>query len=212
MPGRIVREKKTAPALLRKLTQPLYDTHELEGGAAAPSKITFFTREQGRNKAVSGNPKTEADTNMTQPSQLPKPQKFEMRGMRFEFFQLEPDDIANGAPDLVLLYEQSVFRFVFGNARTWLEIPLSRLPSGPSLTGTVASGDTTNEVEMAYLHQGEASVKEYYNFLVDGQPTTIKYKENFHAEIEWTNGAVTFNTANDQRVRVYLMGHLFVEL
>lgn len=210
--GRIVKERKMAPALLRKLQQPLYDTHELEGDAAAPREITFFTREQGRNKTVSGNPKTEADTNMTQPSQLPKPQKFEMRGMRFEYFNLEPDDIANNAPDLVLLYEQSVFRFVFGNSRTWLEVPLSRIPNGPALTGTLASGDTTNATEFAYLHQGEASVKEYYNFLVEGEPTTIRHKENFKVEVEWPNGAITPNTVNDQRVRVYLIGHLFVEL
>lgn len=209
--GRLVRARKAPAGILRKLTQPLYDTNVLEGGVAQ-QRLGFFELPIGQNMPVAGVPKTIVDTNMTQASQLGTPQKFWLRGYNFEFFNLEPDDIANTAPDLVLLYEQSLFTFTFGNNRPWLQIPLSQIPQGCALTGTLAFGDDQNAVEAAYLHQGEASVAEYYNFTVARRPIRINTNEPFSAEITWPNGAVTWNTANDQRVRVYLIGHLFAAI
>ena len=75
MNGRELKLARKRPvALLRKLTQPLYDTNILEGGAAVPSPLQFFVLPQGTQMPVTAVNKTEADTNMKMASQIGYPQ------------------------------------------------------------------------------------------------------------------------------------------
>ena len=103
---------------------------------------------------------------MTQASQLGTPQKFHLEGFNYEYLVTDPDDTEDTAADLVMMMEESVFTFFFANNRPWLQLPLSRIPTGTALTGSAASGDDTNAIEFAFLHQGEASVREVYDFTV----------------------------------------------
>lgn len=210
--NRISLARKTGDAVLRKLKQPLYDTTVIEGGAAT-QQLQFFNIPIGGAMPVAGGAKSLADTNMSQAAQLGTPQEFSLVGFNYEFFVLEPDDIANGAPDYLLMYEQSTFTFVFSNNRPWLRVPLSQIPQGISATGTGASGDITNNIEFGYLHQGLASVKEYYNFMLPNKKLIHIYpNEPFGVDIDWFNGAITLNTANDQRCRVFIVGFLYSAL
>lgn len=210
---RLVKQRKAPAAILRKLYQPLYDTNVFQGvGGGAFNTLQYFLLPIGAALPVIGGAKSEADTNLTQASQLGTPQKFRLYGFRFEFFTLEPDDLDDTAPDMVNVYEQSVFTFLFGNSRPWLQVPLSRIPSGTSLTGASSSGDTTNAPEFSFLHNGEASVKEYYDFTMAKQGIKIGTAEPFYAELTWPNGAITMTSANNQRARVYLVGQLFSAL
>ena len=213
MAGRIVKQRKQPKALLRKLTQPLYDTNIVPAvGDGAYNLLQYFLIPIGQNMPLTGAPKTEADTNLTQASQLGTPQKFHLEGFNFEFFVLDPDDTQDTAADLIDIYEQSVFTFYFSNNRPWLQLPLSRIPTGTALTGTCASGDTTNAIEFAFLHQGEASVREVYDFTVGKKPIRIGTAEPFFAEITWPNGAVTSTSADRRRSRVFAVGSLFSAL
>lgn len=206
----VTKERPKGQAVLRQLTQPLYDTNELDADANTDNML-FFVRPQGDTLPVSGGIKSEADTNMESGGNLGDPLEFDLMGFKFEFFLLEPDNIEDNDNDLIDMYQQSVFYFRMNN-RKFLGVPLSRIPSGCMLTGVGATGDTTNDIEWGYLHHGLPSVKEIYNFTVGGMATKINSKEPFYCEIDWPNGVIQPTTGTDQRVRVYMYGVLHQSL
>lgn len=219
MPYAISGKKENA--LLRKLQNPLYDTTVIDASVATDI-LQFFVRPQGQPMPVAGGAKTNADTNLQSASMLGEPLEFDVVGFNYEYFNLEPEsqDAGNAldiASDEILIWAQSFFRFKFNN-RTFLECPLRQLPSGTALTGTVATGDTTNQVQFAYLHWGKASVTEYYNFTINdpdtGEPQMYKIHsaEPFFAEVRWPNAAIDMNTNNDERFRTYIQGYLYQNL
>jgi len=210
MSGNITMSRPAGAALLRKLTNPLYDTIVLDSGVAIQA-IQFFRLPIGINMPVTAVAKTEADTNLTQAGQLGTPQMFDLEGFNFESIQVDPTDIANNVADLVALYEQGLFSFFFGQQRPWLEIPLSQIPTGIYLNGTMGFGDTAGSDEALFIGVGESCVDSIYNFTVGKEAIRVHSAEPFNAEITWPNGAITPAGA-DQRVRVYMIGSLYAAL
>jgi len=208
----ITVSRPAGAALLRKLTQPLFDTNILQNGAA-PVPLQFFQIPFGGAMPVTAVAKTLCDTNMTQAAQLGMPQMFDLEGFQFEYFIHANADLANIATDIFFLYEQSVFTFFFGQARPWLEVPLSQIPTGTALTGTNSDGDITANTEATWLHNGHASVKSLYRFTVGKKAIRVQSAESFYAQITWPNGvgAFTWGVANS-RVRTYMVGSLYAAL
>ncbi len=207
----LVKQRKKPNAILRKLQQPLYDTNVIDD-AGGFNLMQFFLLPVGQPMPVAGGNKSEVDTNMTQASQLGTPEEFSLKGFQFEYFHEDPSNIIDFANDQFAMYDESVFTFFFSNNRPWLQVPLSRIPSGTMLTGTGSSGDTTGTVEFGFVHQGEASVKEYYDFKIEKKGIHIHTNEPFFVELTWPNGNPTWATDDEDRVRVYLVGHLFAAL
>jgi hypothetical protein len=197
-------------AILRKLTQPLYDTVILENAGAAPNLYQYFIIPIGGNLAVANVPKTLADTNLDQASQLGVPSMYDLMGFNFELFVADPTDLNDNVEDIFQLYEQSVFTFFFGTNRPWLSLPLSQIPTGTALTG---SADTSVGVEEAlFVHQGLARQDEVYDFTVRKRAIRIHSAENFHVEIDWPNGGTAAWQMADTRTRVFMVGNLYSAL
>jgi hypothetical protein len=140
-----------------------------------------------------------------------------MVGFQYKFMIPDPDDIDQTAADMVDMYQQSVFTFFWGPGRPEWQFPLDRLPTSTILTGNVAGGDITGNVEFGFLHNGPASVKEYWDVTIRddrGQPMPVKIgpEENFYVEASWPNGAVTFASADQRRCIMLLVGSLFTQL
>ena len=210
MASNITQSRPAGQAILRKLTQPLYDTNILEN-AAATANVQFFRLPVGAPMPVTAVAKTEADTNLNQAGQLGTPQMFDLEGFNVEYSIVDYTDVADNAADLILLYQQSVFTFFFGQNRPWLELPLSQIPTGCYLTGNYQDGDVTANTEAMWVHEGLARVSEVYNFTVGKQAIRVHPAEAFNAEITWPNGAVTWNAARS-RIRCYMIGSLYTAL
>jgi hypothetical protein len=206
----ITMSRPAGAALLRKLTNPLYDTTILEN-AAAVNALQFFRLPIGVNMPVTAVAKTEADTNLTQAGQLGTPQMFDLEGFNFEFMQVDPTDVANNIADLLAVYEEGLFSFFFGQQRPWLEIPVSQIPTGIYLTGTMGFGDTAASDEAMFIGQGQSSCASVYNFTVGKKAIRLHSAEPFNAEVNWPNGAITPAGA-DQRIRTYMVGSLYAAL
>lgn len=207
----ITLSTEPAPALLRKMTQPLYDTNIL-ANAVAPALYQFFVLPVGVPMPVTGVNKTLADTNMSAASMLGNPNQFDIVGFNFEMFVHDPTDVNDNAEDLFQLYQASVFTFFFGNNKVWLQLPLSQIPTGTALTGTVSSGDITANDEAMFLHQGLAQVDQVYDFTVRKRAIRIHPNENFRVEINWPNGGTAVWQWATSRCRVFIQGSMYAAL
>lgn len=211
MNSNLVASRPAGSAVLRKITQPLFDTNILDNGVA-PNILQWFVIPIGQAMPVTAVNKTEADTNLNQQSQVGMPNMFDLTGFNFELFMADPTDVNDNVEDLFQLYEQSVFRFIFSQNRKWLELPLSQIPQGVSLTGQLADSDVTGNTESMFVHQGMASVSEVYNFTVRKSPIRIHSAEGFKCEVEWTNGGTAAWQWANTRVRVFLQGSFYTAL
>jgi len=211
MASKIRKARATGNPILRRLVQPLYDT-TVVAGAVATGLLQFFRIQQGGIMPVAAVVKSEADTNMKTAGALGEPMMFDLESFNFEWFVLEPDDVDDTSPDLVDIYEQSLFTFLFGLNRTAWQFPLSQIPSGTMLTGQSSSGDTTNATEWGFLHQGVPSVGQVYDVMMDNEPTEIGPVEPFGIDITWPNGNFTTTSTNNQRARVFMNGCLYTQL
>jgi hypothetical protein len=193
---------RPAPAgYVRALRNPLYDTDDLL--AAATNQVILFQRPQGQTDA-SANVKTAAETNLTVGGQLANPQMFDLFGFQFEV----QGDAA--IADKILVYNTGVFRFSFGTQRTWLELPIRRIPDGPQLVTTGAATGTSGTIIRDTIY-GWPSVREYYPFVKpSGRPYRIKATETFQVVISWPSGAITPSAV--VQIRAYMVGILYVGL
>jgi hypothetical protein len=210
MADNIVAGRVSAPAQLRKLTQPIYDTNILQNGAAT-ALTQFFRLPVGNLMPVTAVAKTLADTNMTAAGYIGNPEHFDLESFNFEYFIHDPTNVGPVVADSILLYQQSVFTFFFGVNRPWLRVPLSQIPNGVALTGTFADGDVTANTAAMWTHLGRARVDSVYEFTVAGQSIAIRPNESFQVDLTWPNGAVTW-TAASSRARVYLNGSFYAAL
>lgn len=203
----LTKAREAARALLRPLKQPLYDTGRLDAGAN--NRVAWFQAPQGQPIVAAGALKTEADTNLTQAGQLGRPLEFDLYAFQVELFHSG----ANVAfvDDALLVYEAGVFEFFFGQQRPWLQVPLTQIPNGLYVTGTVATADAGTPTAYAFVNNGKSSVKEYYDFTIGKEPVPIASAENFTARIDFPGGAVTTATAQ-LRCRCYMVGVLYSSL
>lgn len=198
MAGTGIALSRPAPAgYVRALRNPLYDSDDLL--AAATTQVRLFQVPLGQNDA-SGNAKTEAETNLTIGGQLANPQMFDLFGFQFEV----QNDVV--LADAFLIYTSGVFEFSFGTQRIWLQVPITRVPAGPGLTGIGSAAAATESVTW-----GWPSVKEYYPFVKpNGRPYRIKATETFQIRIFWPAGAITPSAVT--QIRTFLVGILYVGL
>lgn len=209
----ITLSRPAGSAVLRRLLQPLYDTTVLPAVGTNIISLLYFRLPIGNNMPVTAVAKTEADTNLTAAGMVGTPEMFALEGFNIEFCQHTPRDVANNVNDLEAFYGQSVFSFFFGQQRPWLEVPLTQIPTGVYPDGRLGMGDTAGNEDVAYVGMGMSSVKEAYNFTVDGRPIMLRSAEPFHAEVTWPNTAPwQLTSAANQRVRCYMLGTLYASL
>jgi hypothetical protein len=198
----IVLSRPAPAGYARALRNPLYDTDVLPAGAA--TQQIFFQRPQGQANAA-GTVKTEADTNMTIGGQLAQPQMFDVFGFQAAYMGPRAAPSVPVLADYRLIYMEGVFVFTFGAQRRWLELPIDRIPQGPSLTTTGAT------VAVQSVSSGLASVKEFYPFVKPtGKPYRIKAGETFQVTWRWPNAAITMSAA--ALVRCFIVGIYYIGL
>ena len=199
----IVLSKPAPAGYARALRNPLYDTDVLPN--AATTQQIFFQRPQGQANAA-GTIKTEADTNLTIGGQLAQPQMFDVFGFQAACMGPRAPATAPVLADFQLIYMEGVFSFTFGAQRRWLELPIDRIPQGPSLFTTGA----TAAVQSAC--HGWPSAKEFYAFVKPtGKPYRIKAGETFQVTWRWPNAAITISAAT-ALVRTFIVGIYYIGL
>jgi hypothetical protein len=187
-----------APAVLRPLRNPLYDTETIPF-SSTPNEIVFYQRALSNTMANAATIKRESETNLSQSGQLPNPNHFQLFG-----FLIEPQNnvlLAN----FQAIYATSVFEFTFTGTRIYLQIPLQQIPQGLGPTGFSALYGQTAPTERTIVTNGVPHVKNLYAFNIGRFALMIRPAETFGARIRWPNGAPTLVTA-DTRLRCYLVG------
>jgi hypothetical protein len=220
MASQLKVQKAVPSAALRALKQPLFDTMEAPLLVNAVTNLTFFQTPVGQALNVSGNLKTIAETNLTQAGQLGIPQEFEMFGINVtvNYAGGYYDDglgtlLADFLDDMAIIYEQSILRFIFGQNRPWLTIPLTAIPHGDfMLTGANQTADDSESFE--FISNGESSSKEFYKFFANDRPVYINSAENFTTRLEYPNAVNLGLSANgaETRITTYLVGILYTAL
>lgn len=219
MASNVVVKQPSPRATLRALKQPVFDTQEAPAAAGAVPNLQFFLVPQGGALNVTGNLKTVADTNIEQSGQLGVPNQFDLFGFNMSFIYDTTyfDDgvagsLANFCADIVETYEASVFKFMFGLQKTWLTIPLSRMPHGTfPISGT---GDTAVDAEKYMcISNGESRKGEFLKFFSNDSCIPINSAENFSARIEWplVNYGLTAD-GDESRLIVSLVGVFYTAL
>jgi len=200
----IVLSKPAPAGYARALRNPLYDTDVLPPPAVTISQQVFFQRPQGQANAA-GTIKTEADTNLTIGGQLAQPQMFDVFGFQAAVMGPRAAPSIPVLADFRLVYMEGVFSFTFGAQRRWLELPMDRVPQGPSRFTTGAP------VAVSSAAQGWPSAKEFYAFVKPtGKPYRIKAGETFQVMWRWPNAAIQASVAT--LVRTFIVGIYYIGL
>lgn len=180
-------EPKPYQGVTMQLHQPLYDTEWVSPGFLFKQNLLLFQRPIGQCNML-GETKTYADTNMTQCSQIGRPQSHRVTG------GIVTEIIGGCEPDRKTLLKRGVFVFNLGQGRAWIRAPLSwavrgalSLPEGQEL---IESGDTFQvEVSWPYTESGDSLI-----------PGTPKRGDD--------DRALDYAIRSRIGVRVYLVGEL----
>lgn len=220
-------QRQAPQAALRALKQPLFDTQEAPANANAVRNLVFFQSPLGNALNVTGNLKNISDTNLNQSGQIGIPNEFELFGFNMTFMydtgNIEDSVggpfsvLANYLDDMTELYEQGFFRFIFGQNRPYLQIPLTRIPHGDfMLTGPAAAAQNNGAgqtgLNIFAISNGASCKKEFYKFFVNDQPVPINSAENFSVQLEWNNPMGLTASGDESRLTVYLVGVLYTAL
>ncbi len=196
--------KTASGALLRPLKNPLYDTESVP--ASAVTSRTYFSRPQGNADASAAiAAKTASETNLTQAGQITVPNQFKLYGFTYEV------QAGTTIADWRLLYNSALFTFTFGGTRTYLQVPLLRIPQGMGPEGFAAIDGNTSNTQAVEVHNGLGQVSNYYNFEYKKATMHIQSAENFGVVVTYSaTSGITLGAAT--RTRVYLIGVLFTGL
>lgn len=188
-------------ALLRPLKNPLYDTESVP--ASAVTSRTYFARPQGSADASAAiASKTASETNLTQQGQITVPNQFKLFGFTYEV------QAGTTLADWRLLYNSALFTFTFGGTRTYLQVPLLRIPQGMGPEGFAAIDGNTSNVQAVEVHNGLGQVSNYYNFEYKKATMHIQSAENFGVVVSYSaTSGISISAAT--RTRAYLIGVLF---
>lgn len=224
MGKKLTIERETSQGVLRGLRQPLYDTMEIPADAAAVPSIDFFTRPIGDELNVTGNSKTELDTNLTSSGELGTPEQFELFGFNVSVLYASKykevgdtyGSLANFLDDMTEIYEQGVFEFL-QNSKSYLEIPLTQIPHGNfHLYGpadTASDNAAGLGVNFYSISNGMPEKKEFYKFYVNDAPEFIPSNQNFKCRLKYPNGDIGLSgDGTGTRVVVYMVGVLYAAL
>ena len=174
--------------------EPIYDSAIIAAGALTTLRQSFFLNPQGGLRS-------DIDTNLTQPGQMPYPQKMLVTSLRLQAF-------INDARDynfLVKLFENGWIRFFVGK-KDYLTVPCSKVAGKQSiyLQGGITDGTKTKVLTQI----GEAHESGYP--LLENKSVWIGSGENFGVELVSNNLAFTLNSP--VRLRMYLEGQKHVEV
>lgn len=184
-------------AVLRPLQQPLYDTETI--AASATTEKIYFQRQLGQSDAASAiTTKQEAETNLQQPGQLANPLEFSLFGFLYEV------GVGTTLADFKLIYETAVFTFLYTGNRTYLQVPLMRIPQGVSPEGFMAASGYTVGTDKGCVHNGVGHISNLYKFTVGRSALRIRPTESFQCKVRWQAASITVSAA--VRTRVYLVG------
>lgn len=200
----IVKEGPVKLAYLKDLKQTLWDTEVVPAAGATPQLI-YFTAPQGQPDSVAVR-KTRFETNMTTSGLLPKPQYFDLHGIRVKLY----NQAAFAPPTWVDITEclwQAVLTFTIGDNRI-IELPLDEFPQGVGHAGLEALDAQAAPLERTALTRGAPSVFEILDITIKGIPKRISHGETFQARIEWT-GALAPTPVVNTSIRVSLVGILY---
>lgn len=204
--------------------QPLFDWNLYP--TAGIAQILVFQNPQGQGQSAqpiaAAAPKTNADTNMTQPGQLPAPQAFWVDGIEVQvdagsvatanlfaiqtpngFNAVAAATVQSGETDVNAILSSGVLSFTIMQKEYYREGPLYRFPPRANLrldSSLASNSATTAEVSKAKLR-------------ADGQPVRfdpgmgIATSSNFQVQLTWPTVVAT--AANNARIGVFLNGWLF---
>ena len=159
--------------VVRRLTQPLYDTVQM-AAAAGPRTFNFFSTPLNQF-LVGTTPKTLAHTNLVQAGKLEEGSKFQIQGLSW----YPNAEIAAGTRPVFVDYHELQTGFVelkFGT-RTLLQLKTSQIPAGGA--------------ELSYFSNIAAAATEYNvnrginavsNRFVLDNPIMIENNESFRVE------------------------------
>jgi len=191
-------------ALLRPLQQPLYDSDVLLAPGVTQNQIQFFQRALGQNDA--GNVvKTQAETNLGQSGTLANPLEFSV----FAFnFVIQP---AVTLADFVAIMTASTFQFTYTGNRSYLWIPLNRIPTGIGPEGFAAT--TVGATTLSQVKNGVGHISNTYRFTIGKSALRIRPTENFQVILAWPRAVpVIVGVAqpggglNGVRLQVFILG------
>lgn len=191
-------------SVLRPLRNPLYDA-EVLAAAVARTSVSYFKRPQGTNDE-SGQlaPKTNADSNLSTTSTLAAPNAFAIFG--FNWVMGAGISIAN----YNAIYAAAVWEFKFGGTRTYLEIPVDRIPQGVAPEGFSALDAQAAATENTVIHNGEGHITNFYPFAIEKRTLWIQPTETFKIDVTF-NTAVTPATSN-VRTMAHLLGMYYTQI
>jgi hypothetical protein len=148
--------------VLRPLRQPLYDSEIFTNGDSVQNLFT------DNKKFSTGANKTLCDTNMPQSGSLGFPLEFDHVGFTFELTR------GTTLADFNILYGCSVFEWVYGQVTRWLQVRLTRIPEGITLSGQ------TTVAASSVIGNGWGVVSNFYNFTTpDRRARRVTSNESF---------------------------------
>jgi len=195
------RQNPMAPGVVDVVTQSLYDQVTFAQGASF-TKTLLFQQPKGQGG------KTLANTNMTQPGQLPNPQRFTVMAICVYILNNTiPADFANLLNNVSLEFDV--------NTKWYVQGPLAMFPAGRGfkLDAAAQVGQAPSSGGAVDLYSAGNGVPDYRSVYVLDAPVTIEQGEQFQVILNpETAFSLTANTTNPPGVgtviTVYLDGNL----
>lgn len=206
--------------------QPIFDWNIYP--TAGVAQILAFQNPQGQGQSAqpiaAASSKTGADTNLTQPGQLPAPQAFWLDGFEVQvdagsvstanLFAIQSPNqfnataavtVQSGEIDVNSILSSGVFSFTIMQKEYYREGPLYRIPPRTNLrldaaVGTAGTNAQPNQVGKAKMRAEGMCVR-----LDPG--LGISTSANFQAQLTWP--ALVPTAANNARIGTFLNGWLF---
>lgn len=124
----------------------IYDSMLLPATITAGQTISFF-----QSLMIAGIPKTNSQSNMQTPSQLPSRWRMVVNGIHIQ------PAIGTPVDDILALFESGYFRFQTGGAKTEKEGPLWTFPSPYGITGIHSIDGHAAPREVSMINNGVPS-------------------------------------------------------
>lgn len=196
-----------ANALLDWRKEPRYDTFITAAAGAGVANVPFFTVPRGQIGSGFAVAKTENETNMAAANQIGSPNQFVLHGFALEAVLVNGAAAILPIADFLAIYFSGLFRFTLGANRVLLEVPVSRIPSGPGPQGFAASAVGGTPLAQGGITNGVPHISHFYDFKTfSGEGLLLDGTQSFRCDLIYGGAAGNLITAAITRIRCYLMG------